>query len=107
MRVIDHRPSLHIAEVPSPTPKAGEVLIRVAYAGVNRPDILQRRGSYPPPADATPYMGLEVSGTIIGRRLCRRGGHRSRALLSHSPRLFNAAGRGSAGDLPDRLGQPD
>ena len=65
MRVIDHRPSLHIAEVPSPTPKAGEVLIRVAYAGVNRPDILQRRGSYPPPADATPYMGLEVSGTII------------------------------------------
>ena len=65
MRVIDHRPSLHIAEVPSPTPKAGEVLIRVAYAGVNRPDILQRRGSYPPPADATPYLGLEVSGSII------------------------------------------
>lgn len=43
---------------------AGEVLIKVACAGVNRPDILQRSGRYPPPADASPYLGLEVAGEI-------------------------------------------
>jgi putative PIG3 family NAD(P)H quinone oxidoreductase len=43
---------------------AGEVLIKVAYAGVNRPDVLQRSGRYPPPADASPYLGLEVAGEI-------------------------------------------
>lgn len=43
---------------------AGEVLIEVAVAGVNRPDCLQRTGRYPPPKDASPYLGLEVSGRI-------------------------------------------
>ena len=52
-------------EVPTPSPGPGEVLIRVAYAGVNRPDILQRSGRYPPPADASPLIGLEVSGHIV------------------------------------------
>jgi NADPH2:quinone reductase len=70
MKVIDHRPGgdpscIRLAEAEKPVPKAGEVLIQVAYAGVNRPDILQRTGSYPPPPDASPYMGLEVSGTIV------------------------------------------
>lgn len=68
MRVVAHDPSqtpdLAIVDVPAPQPKPGEVLIQVAYAGVNRPDLLQRAGSYPPPADSSPYMGLEVSGTI-------------------------------------------
>jgi putative PIG3 family NAD(P)H quinone oxidoreductase len=49
---------------PVPRPAAGEVLIRVAAAGVNRPDILQRTGNYPPPPGASPILGLEVSGTI-------------------------------------------
>ena len=49
---------------PVPQPKPGEVLIAVAYAGVNRPDCLQRSGAYPPPADASPVVGLEVSGRI-------------------------------------------
>ena len=49
---------------PVPRPKDGEVLIRVAAAGVNRPDILQRTGNYPPPPGASPILGLEVSGTI-------------------------------------------
>src|SRR4249919_1478448 len=49
---------------PLPRPKPGEVLIEVAYAGVNRPDCLQRSGAYPPPADASPIVGLEVSGRI-------------------------------------------
>ncbi|MEO8976821.1 MAG: zinc-binding dehydrogenase, partial [Casimicrobiaceae bacterium] len=52
-------------DAPLPVPKAGEVLVQVAYAGVNRPDIAQRAGHYPPPADASPILGLEISGTIV------------------------------------------
>jgi putative PIG3 family NAD(P)H quinone oxidoreductase len=51
-------------ERPDPRPASGEVLIAVAAAGVNRPDILQRRGSYPPPPGASDIPGLEVAGTI-------------------------------------------
>jgi len=47
-----------------PIPKANEVLIRVYAAGINRPDILQRQGLYPAPADASPILGLEVAGEI-------------------------------------------
>ncbi len=56
--------SLRMVEAPKPVPGAGEVLIAVAYAGINRPDLLQRSGKYPPPADASPVLGLEVSGHI-------------------------------------------
>jgi putative PIG3 family NAD(P)H quinone oxidoreductase len=52
-------------ERPQPKPAAGEVLIRVAAAGVNRPDVSQRRGSYPPPPGASDIPGLEVAGTIV------------------------------------------
>ena len=55
---------LAIAEGPLPQPKAGEVLIEVSYAGVNRPDCAQRAGKYPPPPDASPILGLEVAGVI-------------------------------------------
>ena len=48
-----------------PTPGEGDVLIRVAAAGVNRPDVLQRKGGYPPPPGAPSIMGLEVSGEIV------------------------------------------
>jgi len=68
-------------ERPDPNPAAGEVRIRVAAAGVNRPDILQRRGAYPPPPGASDLPGLEVAGTIdavasgvadwhVGDRVC-------------------------------------
>jgi len=64
-----------------PRPEAGEVLIRVAVAGVNRPDVVQRMGLYPVPPGASPLPGLEVSGTVvalgagvepewIGRKIC-------------------------------------
>jgi len=56
---------LELVDRPVPTPGAGEVLIRVAAAGVNRPDVLQRRGFYPPPAGAPSVPGLEVAGTIV------------------------------------------
>jgi len=50
---------------PIPEPKAGEVLIRVAAAGVNRPDVLQRKGLYPPPPGVTDIPGLEVAGEVV------------------------------------------
>ncbi len=53
-----------VEEVPVPKPKAGEVLVRVAAAGVNRPDVLQRKGKYPLPPGADPTPGLEVAGVI-------------------------------------------
>ncbi|MFD0860352.1 NAD(P)H-quinone oxidoreductase [Roseovarius aquimarinus] len=54
------------AERPMPEPRPGEVLIRVAYAGVNRPDALQRAGAYDPPPGASDLPGLEASGEIVG-----------------------------------------
>lgn len=57
--------AMQIAQGPLPQLKAGEVLIKVETAGVNRPDILQRQGLYPPPPDASPILGLEVAGTIV------------------------------------------
>ena len=56
---------LHVASGPVPQPRAGEVLIRVEAAGVNRPDVQQRKGSYPPPPDASPLLGLEVAGEVV------------------------------------------
>ena len=52
------------AERPDPVPGPGEVLIGVAAAGLNRPDVLQRRGAYPPPPGASDIPGLEVAGTV-------------------------------------------
>jgi putative PIG3 family NAD(P)H quinone oxidoreductase len=55
---------LRLIERPDPVPAAGEVLIDVAAAGVNRPDVLQRMGSYPPPPGASDLPGLEVAGRV-------------------------------------------
>jgi NADPH2:quinone reductase len=56
---------LRIAERPRPAPKAGEILIAVAAAGVNRPDVFQRMGVYPPPPGAPDILGLEVAGKVV------------------------------------------
>lgn len=72
---------MHLIDDDRPSPGAGEVLIEVAVAGVNRPDVLQRSGSYPPPKGASPYLGLEVAGLVaavgsgvdqwkVGDRVC-------------------------------------
>ena len=55
---------LQVTDRPVPTPKAGEVLIKVAAAGVNRADCYQRQGAYPPPPGASDILGLEIAGTI-------------------------------------------
>ena len=56
---------LKVVERPDPVPGAGEVLITVAAAGVNRPDLMQRRGKYPPPPGSSDLPGLEVAGRIV------------------------------------------
>ena len=57
--------ALTVVELAVPTPAAGEVLVRVAAAGVNRPDVLQREGKYAPPEGAPATLGLEVSGEVV------------------------------------------
>lgn len=76
---------LRLTERPRPSPADNEVLIRVAAAGVNRPDILQRLGLYPPPPGASDLPGLEVSGIVIdaGEKVSRwNKGDRVCALLT-------------------------
>ena len=69
--------ALRPAQVPTPRPGRGQVLIKVAAAGVNYPDVLQRRGLYPPPKGAPDIPGLEVAGTVVaagpGARRWREG----------------------------------
>ena len=57
--------SISIAQGPMPTAAADELLIKVSAAGLNRADLLQRKGLYPPPEDASPIMGLEVAGEVL------------------------------------------
>jgi NADPH2:quinone reductase len=56
---------LVVAERPSPAPKANEILVKVAAAGVNRPDVAQRQGNYAPPPDASDLPGLEIAGEVV------------------------------------------
>lgn len=57
--------SMRLAQGPLPALKSGEILIKVEAAGVNRPDVAQRQGTYPPPAGASPILGLEVAGEVV------------------------------------------
>ena len=57
---------LRLVERPVPTAGHGEVLVRIQAAGVNRPDVLQRLGGYPPPPGASDIPGLEIAGTVVG-----------------------------------------
>jgi NADPH2:quinone reductase len=54
-----------IARKPLPVLKPGEILVRVEAAGVNRPDVAQRQGTYPPPKEASPILGLEIAGEVV------------------------------------------
>jgi len=88
---------LKVVERPDPFPAAGEILIDVAAAGVNRPDVIQRLGKYPPPPGASDLPGLEVAGTVaalggdvrgwsIGDPICALvagGGYAERAAVPH------------------------
>ncbi|WP_072945100.1 NAD(P)H-quinone oxidoreductase [Rhodococcus koreensis] len=62
--VVDNDKNMNIEQVPTPTPAAREVLLEVAAAGINRADLMQRQGLYPPPPGITDIMGMEASGTV-------------------------------------------
>ncbi len=113
------------AEMETPKPGAGQVLVKVAAAGVNRPDALQRIGIYPAPPGAPSWPGLEVAGRIVAARPERhapaggraRDGARRRRRLRHLLRRRRSArhsdprsddrdrSRGRARDLLHRVGQ--
>ncbi|SFB04982.1 putative NAD(P)H quinone oxidoreductase, PIG3 family [Rhizobium sp. NFR07] len=56
---------MKLAKGPLPQARAGEILVKVEASGVNRPDVAQRQGSYPPPKDASPILGLEIAGEVV------------------------------------------
>lgn len=92
--------SMALGEVPAPEAAADEVLVQVAAAGVNRADLLQRRGFYPPPPGVSDILGLEVSGTVDGREVC--------ALLSGGGYAEQVAvPRGQVMPLPPGVGLVD
>ena len=128
MRHIAHTPGgpegMTIATGPVPQPAPGEVLVRVQAAGVNRPDVQQRKGAYPPPPGASPLLGLEVAGEVVaangapgwtvGDRVCALTNGGGYAEYCTAPagqwpalarRLRRHTRRGGAGDLLHRLGQ--
>ncbi len=86
---------LRVDEVPDPVPGPGEVLLDVAATAVNRADLLQRMGRYPPPPGASEILGLEVAGTVAalarGRR--RVGARRPRDGAAVGRRLRRAGRR--------------
>lgn len=104
---------------PVPIPGPGEVLVKVAFAGVNRPDVLQRRGLYPPPADASPLPGLEIAGevallgegvdpAILGQKVCAlvAGGGYAEYCLAVADHLFpvpDGLAMDQAAALPETL----
>jgi putative PIG3 family NAD(P)H quinone oxidoreductase len=73
--------ALKPVRIPRPSPRDGEILIRVAAAGVNRPDVFQRMGGYPPPPGAPDTLGLEVAGEVVEGAGRWRAGDRVCALL--------------------------
>src|SRR5690242_606720 len=73
--------ALKAVQIPVPETREGEILIKVAAAGVNRPDLLQRGGNYPPPPGAPQTLGLEVAGEVVAASGRWREGDRVCALL--------------------------
>jgi putative PIG3 family NAD(P)H quinone oxidoreductase len=73
--------ALKPVRIPRPEPREGEILVRVAAAGINRPDLLQRMGGYPPPPGAPDTLGLEIAGEVVAGAGRWRTGDRVCALL--------------------------
>lgn len=106
-----------VGEVPDPTPKADEVIVEVAAAGLNRADLLQRQGNYPPPPGASEIIGMECSGTIaevgdtvagwaVGDRVCALlsgGGYAERVAVPVGQLMSVPSGV----DLVDAAGLPE
>ena len=63
--LVDDQKRLVWSEVPDPEPKGNEILVKIHAAALNRADLLQRKGKYPSPPGCPPWMGLEISGTVV------------------------------------------
>jgi len=74
--------ALRLSNVERPEPGAGQILIKVKAAGINRPDLLQRLGFYPPPAGASSILGLEVAGEVVAGAGNWKAGDQVCALLA-------------------------
>ena len=110
---------LRAEELAVPRPGAGQVLIKVSHAGVNRPDVIQRQGFYPPPPGASPIPGLEISGEIValgdgvdrvqlGRQVCALvsgGGYAQYclAMVDHCLPVPEGLAMAEAAALPETL----
>ncbi len=98
---------LYFGEAPNPTPLDDEVLINVAAAALNRADLMQRQGFYPPPAGASEILGLEVAGTVVGvgKNAEKWLGKRVMALLSGGGYAQQiAVDQGLILEIPENLG---
>ncbi len=102
---------LRMAEVPVPTPRPGELLVRVHATALNRADLLQREGKYPPPPGASPLLGLEIAGEVVAWGEGVTGwasGERVAALLSGGGYAqYATVPAGHAFRLPDALAFED
>ena len=110
---------LRAETLPVPQPEAGQVLVRVSHAGVNRPDVIQRQGFYPPPPGASPIPGLEIAGTVVAigkgvapemlnRRVCAlvSGGGYAQYCLAHAGHCLSVPegmGMEHAAAIPETL----
>jgi putative PIG3 family NAD(P)H quinone oxidoreductase len=109
---------LRAERLPVPRPGAGQVLVKVAHSGVNRPDVLQRQGGYPPPPGASPIPGLEIAGEVaalgegvagdVGRKVCALvtgGGYAEYCLADarHCLPVPDALSLAEAAALPETL----
>ena len=98
---------LTLGDFEKPALNPGEVLVKVAASGLNRADLVQRRGAYPPPKGASPIMGLEISGTIVdtGEGVSRfKTGDRVAALLAGGGYAeYAAVDEGSLFPVPDGM----
>jgi NADPH2:quinone reductase len=101
---------LRLASRPTPRPGKGEVLIKVAAAGVNRPDIVQRKGLYPPPPGASDIPGLEIAGVVVaaGQGATHLVGSRQCALVAGGGYAeYCAAPSGTCLPVPEVLRLPE
>src|SRR3954447_8352980 len=93
---------LRAADVPKPSLKPNEILVKVAAAGANRPDVLQRMGHYPVPPDASPLPGLEIAGEVVALdaqvKMWRRG--------DEVCALVNGGGYAEYGAVPETQALP-
>jgi putative PIG3 family NAD(P)H quinone oxidoreductase len=105
--LVEEGAPLKLGDFEKPDLKPGEVLVKVAASGLNRADLVQRRGAYPPPPGASPIMGLEISGTVVetsdGASRFKIGDRVAGLLAGGGYAEFAAVDEGSLFPVPDGM----